>query len=71
MDLTVYLRALLELDHVEQYTIPNLVVLVLTLRVLHIVGRVNHDIVDVDLLKVTPILGGLQGQAIVNNSIVI
>ena len=60
MDLTFYLRAWFKLDHVEQYTIPNLVVLVLALRVLHIVGWVNHDIVDADLLKVTPILTSLQ-----------
>ena len=40
--------------------LPNLVVLVLALPVLHIVGRVNHGIVDADLPKVTPILGGLQ-----------
>ena len=60
MDLTFYLRAWFKLDHVEQYTIPNLVVLVLTLPVLHIVDQVNHGIVDADLPKVTPILGGLQ-----------
>ena len=40
--------------------LPNLVVLGLTLCVLHSVGWVDHYIVDADLSKVTPILGGLQ-----------
>ena len=50
-------------SHVEQYSTPNLVLLVLTLPVLHIIDQVNHGIVDADFFKVTPILGGLQSGA--------
>ena len=63
MDLTVELTVWLKHHHEEEYTIPKLVVLVLNLRVLQPVGRVNHVIVDVILLETSPILGGLQSVA--------
>ena len=63
MDLTVELRVWLKHHHVEEYTIPKLVVLVVNLRVQQLVGRVDHVIVDVILLETSPILGGLQSVA--------